>query len=270
MLRPPLARPPHWLLQRARSRTQLKKIGVVGNGITRALAVAIRKKTLILSNTGVVSVHKTILCSIVRSAEILFRQRFDNSVSMPHPSSSELILDLPIKLRTLPLACLHYFFYSLPRPASSSTTSAVICHVLASRSDQNYACGERIPVPTALNIYMWNHLLLGYGDEIVVEFLNYGWPINYQSHQLHQSTQHNLPSALAFSDQVRAYIKAELSFTSIACPFQKNPLHQHLICSPLQPVPRRGSTKRHVVMDLSYPPSFSLQCEQRYSIVCVS
>ena len=149
-------------------------------------------------------------------------------------------------------------FHSLPRLASSSTTSAVICHVLASRSDQNNAFGERIPVPTALNIYMWNHVLLDYDDEIVVEFFNYGWPINYKSHQLQQSTQHTLPSALAFSDHVRAYIKAELSFTTIAGPFQKNPLHQHPICFPLQTVPKRGSTKRQAVMDLSYPPSFSV------------
>ena len=105
---------------------------------------------------------------------------------------------------------------------------------------------------------MWNHVLLDYDDEIVVEFFNYGWPINYNSHQLQQSTQHTLPSALAFSDHVRAYIKAELSFTTIAGPFQKNPLHQHLICSPLQTVPKRGSTKRQVVMDLRCPPSFSV------------
>ena len=112
-------------------------------------------------------------------------------------------------------------------------------------------------VPTALNIYMWNHLLLDYDDEIVVEFFNYSWPITYKSHQLQQSTQHNLPSALAFSDHVRAYIKAEF-FTTISGPFQKNPPHQHLICSPLQTVPIRGSTKRQVVVDLSYPPSFSV------------
>ena len=60
-------------------------------------------------------------------------------------------------------------------------------------------------------------------------------------------------------DHVRTYIKAELSFTAFAGPFQKNPLHQHLIYSPLQTVPKRGSTTRHVVMDLSYPPSFSVK-----------
>ena len=74
---PPVARPPRRLLQCARRGTQLKKIGVVGNGITRALAVAIRKKTLILSDTDVVSVQKTILCFIVRRVQILFRQCFD-------------------------------------------------------------------------------------------------------------------------------------------------------------------------------------------------
>ena len=73
-----------------------------------------------------------------------------------------------------------------------------------------------------------------------------------------QSTRHNLPSALVFLDHVRTYIKAELSFTAFAGPFQKNPLHQHLIYSPIQTGPKRGSTTRHVVMDLSYPPSFSV------------
>ena len=73
-----------------------------------------------------------------------------------------------------------------------------------------------------------------------------------------QSTRHNLPSALVFLDHVRTYIKAELSFTAFAGLFQKNPLHQHLIYSPLQTVPKRGSTTRHVVRDLSYPPSFSV------------
>ena len=99
---------------------------------------------------------------------------------------------------------------------------------------------------------MWNHLLLDYDDEIVVEFFNYGWPINYKL-----ISCSNLPNTI-FLQHVRAYIKAELSFTTIAGPFQKNPLHQHLICSPVQTVPKRGSTKRQVVMDLSYPPSFSV------------
>ena len=99
---------------------------------------------------------------------------------------------------------------------------------------------------------MWNHLLLDYDDKIVVKFFNYGWPINYKSHQLQQSTQHNLPSACTRVHQ------SWVVFHHYCRSFSKNPLHQHLICSPLQTVSKRGSTKRQVVMDLSYPPSFSV------------
>ena len=96
---------------------------------------------------------------------------------------------------------------------------------------------------------------VAYDDKIVEEFMKYVWPINYQSHQLKQSTLCNHPLVLAFADHVRAYID---TFNAIAVPFLKNPLHQPLICSPLHTVPKRGSPKRRVVMDLMYSPSFSV------------
>ena len=92
-----------------------------------------------------------------------------------------------------------------------------------------------------------------------LEFLKYGWPINYCSTQLPHSTLRNHLSALAFADHVRHYIETELSFDAIAGPFSDNPLRQPLVlCSPLQTVPKRGSSKRRVVMDLSYPPFSSV------------
>lgn len=45
----------------------------------------------------------------------------------------------------------------------------------------------------------------------------------------------------------------ELSHNAIAGPFKSNPSHQTFTCSPLQTVPKRGSTTWQVVMDLSYP-----------------
>jgi len=92
----------------------------------------------------------------------------------------------------------------------------------------------------------------------VVEFLKYGWPINYSASQSPHSTMCNHPSALAFPDHVRHYIQTKLSFGAIAGPFSTNPLHKPLVCSPLQTVPKRGSSKRRVVLDLSFPPTFSV------------
>lgn len=105
---------------------------------------------------------------------------------------------------------------------------------------------------------MWAHLLRHYDDKIVAEFLKYGWPINYSSNQLPLSTLHIHQSALTFADHVRHYIKTELSFGAIAGPFSVNPLNKTLICSLLQTVPKHGSSKCRVVMDLSFPPDRSV------------
>ena len=149
----------------------------------------------------------------------------------------------------------HCFVRSM---APSTDTSAIICHILASRSAQPNTFGAKIPVPTALKVHMSAHLLRHYDDKIVAEFLKYGWPINYNSHQSPLSTPHNHQSALAFADHVRHNIKTELSFGAIAGPFSVNPLSKPLICSPLQTVPKRGSSKRRVVMDLSFQPDRSV------------
>ena len=138
VLPPPVARPPRRLLQCARRGTQLKKIGVVGNGITRALAVAIRKKTqtsCLYRRPSYAS-----LCEEYKSYSVnVLTQCF-------HATPFFLGTDLrpPNKITDTPACMPSLIFHSLPRPASSSTTSAVICHGLASRSDQNNAFGERI------------------------------------------------------------------------------------------------------------------------------
>ena len=147
---------------------------------------------------------------------------------------------------------------SLNDNTQSSNDSAVIRHILASRSDSPNAFGAKIPVYTALKINRWEDLLLDYHDKIVVDVLKYCWPINYRASQSPHSTMCNHPSALAFPDHVRHYIQTELSFGAIAAPFSTNPLHNPSVCSPLQTVPKRGSSKRRVVLDLSFPPTFSV------------
>ena len=147
---------------------------------------------------------------------------------------------------------------SLNANTQSSNDSAVTRHILASRSDSPNAFGSKLPVYTALKINRWEDLLLDYHDKILVDVLKYGWPINYRASQCPHSTMCNHPSALAFPDHVRHYIQTELSFGAIAAPFSTNPLHNPLVCSPLQTVSKRGSSKRRVVLDLSFPPTFSV------------
>ena len=104
----------------------------------------------------------------------------------------------------------------------------------------------------------WEFRLQDYHDSNIVKFLRYGWPINYTADKFPESSSSNHPSALSYSEHVDYYIATELELGGIVGPFIHNPLPRSLICSPLQTVPKRGSTKRCVVMDLSFPPSCSV------------
>lgn len=135
---------------------------------------------------------------------------------------------------------------------------AVIAHLLASRFPQPNAFGAKVQVFSQLNISVWRAYLTNYADTNVADFLEFGWPINYGAGVLPSSTCQNHQSALDYFDVVNHYLQTELSYGAIFGPFQYNPLHEDLITSPLQTVTKRGSTKRRVVMDLSFPSSASV------------
>ena len=147
-------------------------------------------------------------------------------------------------------------------PASSSTSlasvSSIVKHILASKHDRFNAFGAKIPVSSSLNIAAWESRLQDYHDSDIVKLLRFGWTINYTADTLPEASVSNHPSAITFSDHVDYYIATELEHGATAGPFYCNPLPRPLICSPLQTVPKRGSTKRRVVMDLSFPPSHSV------------
>ena len=92
----------------------------------------------------------------------------------------------------------------------------------------------------------------------MVDFLTYGWPINYTACTRPVSSSRNHPSALNFDSHVQAYIDTELSYNAIAGPFNSPPFADDFVCSPLQTVPKRGSSTRRVVMDLSFPQGSSV------------
>ena len=101
---------------------------------------------------------------------------------------------------------------------------------------------------------VWRAYLTNYADHNVMDFLEFGWPINYGGGFLPSSTSQNHQSALAYSYDVN---QTELSYKAIAGPFQYNPLHEDLVISSLQTVPKPSVTRHRVVMDLSCPCSAS-------------
>ena len=57
----------------------------------------------------------------------------------------------------------------------------------------------------------------------MVDFLPYGWPINYTTSTLPASSLHNHPSASHFDSHVQAYIDTELAWNAIARPLEYPP-----------------------------------------------
>jgi len=130
----------------------------------------------------------------------------------------------------------------------------VVRHLLTSQHPKPNAFGARVSVPTLLLTNVWRILLPDYHDNIVAEFLAFGCPINYTVPSLPSSTSHNHPSATQYDSHVREHINTELHWQALAGPIDHSPFPQPTICSLLQTVPKRGSTSRRVVMDLSFPP----------------
>ena len=141
---------------------------------------------------------------------------------------------------------------------SANSLRAVVAHILAANFPQPNAFGAKIPVSSQLRISVWRHYLTDFANQDVVEFLQFGWPINYTSSVLPQSTNTNHSSALAYPEDVKHYLSTELSVGALAGPFKENPLPQDLITSPLQTVHKRGSTRRRVVIDLSFSHTASV------------
>ena len=118
--------------------------------------------------------------------------------------------------------------------------------------------GQRMPVFSTLNIAMWRELLSGYPDQIICEFLEFGWPIGYMSDTLSIFDLQTHRGALDFPDQVNAYLFKELKLRRIAGPFDTALLAQGFVVSRLNTVEKRDSEERRVIVDLSWPCGHSV------------
>ena len=79
--------------------------------------------------------------------------------------------------------------------------------------------GAKHLVPSRFNVDVWSHYLEHYQDRVIIDFLRYGWPINYQSDVLASSSFHNHPSAVKNLSYLSTYIAKELSYQSVFGPF---------------------------------------------------
>ena len=128
---------------------------------------------------------------------------------------------------------------------------------VALTGEPNYRVA-RIPVFSALNIAKWRELLQHYPDNVICDFLEFGWPIGYMSDTLPIFDFRTHRGALTFPDQVNTYLSKEVQLGRIAGPFDKAPFMQGFVLSPLNTVEKRDSEERRVIVDLSWPSGHSV------------
>ena len=115
----------------------------------------------------------------------------------------------------------------------------------------NFA-GARLTVPSQLNIPEWRRRLVGYRDNKLADYLQFGWPINFNrlSTLCHSDTNH--PSAERYGPDIEHYITTELQHGALFGPFPAPPIG-NFHTSPLMTKPKKDAVHRRVIMDLSWP-----------------
>ena len=115
--------------------------------------------------------------------------------------------------------------------------------------------GLRISLPgNKLNIPLWRNLLAEYNDRAVCEFLEFGFPLDFDtSINLCTEERRNHKGAREHPKFVDQYLCNEVARSRIAGPFKSNPFSVPIMVSPLNTVPKSSSDERRVIVDLSWP-----------------
>lgn len=130
-------------------------------------------------------------------------------------------------------------------------------HRLVVESGRHNFEGCRIPVFSRLNIGEWRARSSTPEEQLVVDFLEYGWPIGYERAVWPVSPLVNHKGALEFADEVDRYLEREVGMGAMLGPFEQNPLCLPLCVSALNTVPK-GTSERRVIADLSWPHDCSI------------
>ena len=89
--------------------------------------------------------------------------------------------------------------------------------------------------------------------------MKYGWPIGrLPSLQDPRTTFKNHKGASEHPEALRKYINKELRHNAIIGPLNYIPFSQKLGISPLSTRPKKESEERRIILDLSFPPQFSV------------
>ena len=116
------------------------------------------------------------------------------------------------------------------------------------------ALGAQIPVHSNWNHQLFSDLCTSRYDKEVAMYLRYGWPLNRKQSPVH-ITLWNHKSAEQHAAQVTAYVRKELKLGTLLGPFLSSPFPVQVTgVSPMSTRPKKLSSKRRILVDLSWPP----------------
>ena len=94
-----------------------------------------------------------------------------------------------------------------------------------------------------------------FDDKQIIDFLKFGWPLSFEGvlDFCDDLNVTNHKGATEFSQDVDKYINSELREGRIIGPFKKSPFQGAVKISPLNTVPKKDSTERRIILDLSFP-----------------
>ena len=119
----------------------------------------------------------------------------------------------------------------------------------------------RQPLPGhTLNISAWRSYVqkTGYRDNTLCDHIEFGFPFGFTSSSPPVATTQNHKSATDFPTHVKDYIDKELARSSMIGPFTVPLFHDWFQTSPLLTREKKDSDQRRVIMNLSWPPDFSV------------
>ena len=103
------------------------------------------------------------------------------------------------------------------------------------------------------NIEYLSNKLVHYSDTEIVELLLYGFPIECKVTNGTRQIPDNHAGAKHFPNEIDAYIQKELKKGTLIGPFDENPFGEEACLSPMNTRPKRDSSERRVILDLSFP-----------------
>lgn len=118
--------------------------------------------------------------------------------------------------------------------------------------------GARRTLDSGLHLHQWELMLQDYHDNEICFFLRYGWPVGYHSKEIPVTVLHNHQSADAYPAHIEEFIATERKYHALIGPFDKPPFSPWMRQSPMMTRPKKDSSKRRVIIDLSYPEGLSV------------